>query len=798
MIRNYFKVAMRNIMRQKFYSGLNIMGLSIGIAACLLIVLYLRFELSYDTFHTDIDRIYQVDLHGKIAGQEIFTATTCSPMAQALENEVPEVEMATRLLSDNGYVMRYGERAFTENSIMYADSNFFRFFSFPLLEGDAANALREPRSLVMTEEMAQKYFGSEPAVGKTIQMDESYTVTGVVANVPKNSHFRFDFLISSASLPLMSNGIWLNNNLYTYLKLRPNTGIEAFPTHFAGFVSKYIGPEVEQFMGITLAKFEEQGGEFGYYLTPMKDIHLSSTTRDQFEEGGNLSYLYIFGAIAGFIILIACINFMNLSTAKSAGRAKEVGLRKTLGSYRSHLILQFLTESLIYTFTATLLAYLMVWQALPGFNYISGKELSAAFLLEPSFLAISLLLIVLVGVLAGSYPAFYLTSFQVSEVLKGKVRDGMKGGAIRSTLVVVQFGISIFLIICTGVIYSQLQFFQNRNMGLDKNQVIVVQNTGYLEANRDAFREALEQKSAVVAASYTTNVVPGVNNTTIFRTPGSTTDHISGRYYADYAHQEALGFELVDGRYFSKEMASDSLAGVINEAAAREFGYAKAVGEEFIDFDGNGQERRIRIIGVIKDFNFESMKTEVRPLIIQLGTTANQMLVRYQGEPQQALASIEQTWKEIAPNQPFDYQFLDQSFDALFRSEQRMGYVFTVFTGLAIFIACLGLVGLSAFTAEKRTKEIGVRKVMGASNTSVLVMLNREFTRLVLIAFVISVPFAWWVMDQWLADFAFRISMNVWIFVGAGVFTFLVALLTVSWQSYKAAVSNPVKALKYE
>lgn len=797
MLSNYLKVAFRNILKQKFYSAINILGLSIGIASCLLIVLYINFELGYDKFHTDADRIYRVDLHGKIAGQEINTATTCGPLAGALESEVPEVAMATRLQQDNGYVIRYGDKVFTENNITYADSNFFEFFSFKLLKGDLKTALKEPNSIVVTEDMAQKYFGDAEPLGQVLELDKAFKVTGVVENPPFDSHFRFDFLFSASTANWLNSGVWLNNNLYTYFKLKPNTTTDNFPEHFNAFVEKYVGPDIEKFMGISLDAMKEQGGEYGYYLTKLTDIHLNSNSRDQIEASGEKSYIYIFMAVAGFILLIACINFMNLSTAKSAGRAKEVGLRKTLGSFRSHLIFQFLTESTIFAVVATLLAYFIVWQALPGFNYISGKQLTANLLLSPSFLLSALGIIILVGILAGSYPAFYLTSFNVSEVLKGKVRDGMKGGAIRSTLVVLQFSISIFLIICTGVIYHQLQYFQNRNMGIDRQNVLIINNTGYLENNREAFREALKKESNIVDASYTTNVVPGVNNTTLFRKPGSDTDHLMGRYYADYSHMNVLGFEMAAGRFFSEDFPSDSTSAVINEAAAKEFAWDNAVGEEFITFD-NDNETKIKIVGIIKDFNFESLRTDIRPLIIQLGTRSNQMMLRYQGDAQNAIATAEKNWKEIAPNQPFDYVFLDQSFDALFRSEQRMGYIFSIFTGLAIFIASLGLIGLSAFTAERRTKEIGVRKVMGASNTSVLIMLNKEFTRLIVVSFILAAPFSWWMMTKWLADFSYRTSIDPWIFVMAGLSTFIIAWLTVSWQSYKAARANPVVSLKSE
>lgn len=799
MLKNYFKIALRNILKQKFYSFINVAGLSIGIASCLLIILYVNHELSYDRFHKDADRIYRVDLHGKIANQEIFTATTCAPMAQALENEVPEVENATRILQDDQYVMRYNDKVFTEDNIIYADSNFFDFFSFPLVEGQAKTALSRPRNIVLTEEMAEKYFGNISALGKMIAIgDEAHQVTAVVETPPYNSHFRFDFLISASTLDFLNNGIWLNNNLYTYFKLQENASIDNIQEKLDGLVEKYIGPEMEQFMGVSLAQMREQGGTYGYYLTKMTDIHLRSDSRDQMEPSGEMVYIYIFITIAGFIILIACINFMNLSTARSASRAKEVGLRKTLGSVRSNLIIQFLIESLLFSLVATLLAYLIVYQVLPLFNFITGKPLSTDLIVSPAFVGLGLLIIVLVGILAGSYPAFYLTSFDVVDVLKGKVREGMKGGKIRSILVVLQFSISIFLFICTGIIYHQLQYFSDKNLGMDKNNVVILNNAGLLDQSRKAFKNSLEQESNIAAASYTTNVVPGINNTTLFRKPGSASDHMMGRYYADNDHRDVLDFKIKSGRFFSKEFPSDSSAAVINEAAAREFGWKEPVGEEFITFRDNGMEQRVKIIGVVKDFNYESLKSQIRPLIMQFTPEADKMMIRYKGGPQEAIATIKKHWETVGPDEPFEYEFLDQSFDSLFRAEQRIGYIFSLFTGLAIFIACLGLMGLSAFTAEKRTKEISIRKILGASDGSVLVMLNKEFTRLVLFSFIVAAPVAWWIMEKWLQDFAFRIAIAPWIFIAAGILTLVIAWITVSWQSYKAAISNPVDSLKSE
>ena len=800
MFQNYFKLAVRNIGKHKFFSAINILGMSVGITACLLLLLYVVDELSYDGFHANADRIYQVGLHAKIGEQDINTANTCPPMAETLVKEVPGVEQATRIASFWGApTLKYGDKVFTEEKIFHADSNFFNFFSYKLLEGDPNTALQEPNTLVLTESMANKYFGAEPAVGKlmTVGGTQTYTVTGVTADAPTNSHFNYKVLLSAASAEQLQRTIWLNNFMYTYFTLDENTSIEAVEAKFPALIEKYVGPEVERFMGVTMEQMDAQGGEYGYFTTPLTDIHLRAVTRDGLQPGGNITYVYFFGGIGVFIILIACINFMNLSTARSAGRAKEVGLRKTLGSLRVQMIRQFLAESTLYSFIAVVVALVLCYLLLPHFNLLAGKQLGMEVFARPWFILAILVLVVFVGVVAGSYPAFYLTSFSAVDVLKGKVRAGMKSKGVRSTLVVLQFALSIFLIIFTAVVYQQIEFMQQRNLGIDKHNVLVIPNAGRLGDNKLAFKNSVEQHTGIVASSYTNNSFPGVNNTTVFKAAGSEQDHIMGVYYADYDHQKVMKFELKEGRYFSPEFPSDSTAILLNEAAVREFDYENPLEEEVI-FNDEGDRKNLRIIGVFKDFNFETLKTKIRPLAIRLSKESFQLMVRYDGSPSEAVASVEKIWKQQAPGEPFDYSFLDERFDELFRSEQRMGQLFTVFSGLAIFIACLGLFALAAFMAEQRTKEIGIRKAMGASTAGLTMMLSKEFTKLVIIAFVPAAVIAWFVVDSWLNSFAYRIDINPLIFVASGFVATAIAWFTVSFQSIKAAASNPVNSLRYE
>jgi putative ABC transport system permease protein len=799
MFKNYFKVALRNILKHKFFSAINIFGMTVGIASCLFIILYIADEFSYDRMHVKADRIYQVGLHGKIAGQDIKTASTCPPMAGALANEFPEVESSLRLSPSFGKpAVKYADKSFTEEFVIYTDSNFFDFFSFKLIEGKADDVLREPNTLVLTESMAKKYFGDEPAMGKILVVgtdNRSFKVTGIAADCPSNSHFKFNILISGSSREDFKSSVWLNNYLYTYFLLKPNTRVDGVNAKYETLVDKYVGPEVEKFMGMSIKEMKKQGGEYGYFSTPITDIHLHSVTRDNLQAGGNMMYIYFFGGIGVFILVIACINFMNLSTARSAGRAKEVGLRKTLGSLRGEMIRQFLSESIIYSAVAVGCALVLCYTLLPQFNLLSGKSLEMSMLATPPFIMILIILIVFVGLIAGSYPAFYLTSFNAVEVLKGKVRAGMRSKGVRSFLVVFQFAISIFLIIFTTVVYQQISLMQEKNTGMDKDNILVIQNTGRLGTNKDAFKNALGQQTGVLKVSYTNNTFPGVNNTTVFKAVGSEQDHIMGQYYADYDHQEVMKFEMKDGRFFSKEFGSDSTAVVINEAAVKEFGFTNAVGEQLFFAPTN---ETLTIVGVMKDFNFESFKEQVRPLSIRLTKNDNTLLVRYTGNAQQVVQSVETLWKQNASNEPFEYTFLDQEFDNLFRAEQRMGVIFSIFSGLAIFIASLGLFALAAFTSEQRTKEIGIRKAMGATVFSLALLLSKEFTKLVLFAFLPAALMGWYVSNEWLNGFVYRTEVSLWIIVGSGAVAIAISWLTVSYQSIKAAATNPVTALRYE
>ena len=805
MLKNYFTIALRNIRKQVFYSTINIAGLAVAVAACLFVLLYVTDELRYDRFHAKADVIYRIGLHGKIAGQEIFTASSCPPLAQALVSEIPGIEEATRISRRDNVVVKSGEKAFSEKRVLTADSNFFQFFSFKLLAGDPATALKDPHSIVLTPALAAKYFKGHNPLGKLLTIgnqNKTMKVTGIAEAPPQHSHIQFNAIIStSTEKEYYSNPIWLNNGLYTYFRKADNASIEAIANQLNGVTDKHIAREIEQFMGVSVENFRANGNEYGYVPYALTDTHLHSKWRDDMEPTGNVAYVYVFAGVGAFILLIACINFMNLSTARSAGRAKEVGLRKTMGSVRSQMVAQFLSESMMYALIAVVLAIGAAFSLLPQFNLLAGKEILFSDLWTPTFMIGVGVLVLFIGVLAGSYPAFYLTAFNPAEVLKGKVRAGLKSKGVRSALVVFQFALSIVLIICTIVGYQQIEFLQSRNVGMDKHNVLIVSNTGRLATNQEPFKNGLLEVKEIEKVSFTNNVFPGVNNTTAFRSASDRKDHVMGTYYADTDHAAVMKFEIKEGRYFSEDFKSDTAAVILNEAAVRELGWLRPLDEKLIVFDGDNnapKEVPMNVIGVVKDFNFESFKLNVRPMVLRLTKTSNNLLVRYTGKPDVAIAAAEKLWKQYAPGDPFEYAFLDQNFDELFKEEQRLSKLFLVFTGLAILIACLGLFALASFTAEQRTKEIGIRKAMGASVSSITALLSKEFTLLVVISIVLAVAPAYLMVKYWLNQFAYRIDVSATVFLLSGLAALVIAWLTVLYQSLKAAMVKPVNSLRYE
>ena len=803
MLKNFFTIGIRYLLKQKFYSFINIFGLTIGMAASIFVVIFIADELSYDQFNEKADRLYRVNLHGKLSGLEADVTSTPPPMALAMMNEIPEVEYALRIWNWDNTVVKYEDKAFTEDKLFHTDSTFFNVFSYRLLKGNPETALKEPNSVLINESIATKYFGEDDPIGKIITIgndDLALKVTGVLENPPSNSHLHYNFVTSLHTFEELANSTeWLNNNLHTYFTTYEGINLENIQAKLNEFVPKYVGPGIQKFMGVSLEQFLAQDGRYGYSIIPVTDIHLKSGYQFEFEPTGDMKYIYIFSAIGLFIIIIAAINFMNLSTARSAGRAREVGLRKTFGSIKSQLIVQFMVESFLYTFVALVLAILLVMLFLPDFNLLAGKNLSYDVLLNPEILLGIISITLLISFLSGSYPAFYLTNFNISHVFKGSISRGMKSGKIRGLLVVIQFAISIFLLISTAIVYQQLRYTQNKNLGFNKENVIVIYNADRLKGNREALKQALMSQAGIISASFSNHVIPGTNTTTIFRKSETEEDHILSIYYADYEHMQAMGYELKNGRYFSRDFPSDSSAVVINEATARQLNWQNPLQQDLISFNQDIPEK-LKVVGILRDFNFESLRENIRPMVIRLtSTTGNNLSVRFKSEdPKQAIGLIEKEWKKISYNEPFEYEFLDEKFNALYRSEQRMGTLFGTFTIIAIIIACMGLLGLSSFTAEQKTKEIGIRKALGASGFNIVFLLNKEFTRFVLLAFFLAVVPTYLFIDQWLQGFAYRIDIDLIIFVIGGLITFLIALFTVSYQAVKASMLNPTVSLRYE
>ncbi len=805
MLRNFFKVAFRNMVKNKVFATINLLGLTTGITACLFIALYVVDELTYDQFYPEAENIYRLQLHGKLGDQEIHTVTTNNVLGTTMVEKIPGVMQSTRLNDFSGeWTFRKGDLVYSEENILTADSTYFKVFEHPFIEGSPKGALSGPHKMVITEKLAEKYFPGESSVGKTLTLGDErteYLITGVIENVPHNTQLRFDALLSIESFGWMNNleQAWFNNSYVSFVKLAPGTDIDQVVSTLKPIVDENISPLLKEFMGKTIEEMEKEGQIYRYYAIPMLDVHLRSDVGDEFQPQGDIDNVYILIAIGVFILIIACINFMNLSTAKSAGRAKEVGLRKTMGSTKERLVGQFLSESVLYAVLSTIVALAFVSILMPYFNNIAGKELGLISLLQPWIIAGIAGIIILIGILAGTYPAFYLTSFQVTETLKGKLRSGMRSGNVRSFLVTFQFWISILLVICTSFVYQQIRFLRDRSLGFDKEKVIMVQNMQRIGVNAEVFQNKLNSLSGVEATSFSNNVLPGTNNTTIFREEGKDDDHILGTYFIDEDYQSTLGLELVEGRFFSKDFPTDTAAVLINEAAVREFGFESPLENRIMSFN-DGYPKSMQVIGVLKDFNFESIKLNVRPLILMLdkNDVNGVMYVRYSGDPSQVIDELEASWDLLAQGDPVEFSFLDQQFDSLFNEEQRLGRIFTIFTALGILIACLGLFGLASFMAEQRRKEIGVRKVLGASVWNIIGNMTFDFIKLVVIAYLLAIFPAWYITKTWLADFPVHIDMSIWIFVLGGVIAIAIAWITVGYQSYQAARANPVKSLRYE
>ncbi|MCO5950393.1 ABC transporter permease [Mucilaginibacter flavidus] len=810
MIRNYLRSALRNIKRHPFISFINIFGLTVGLTCCLLILAYIINERSYDKFNKNANDIYRVTrtFYTAPGVENLHLSSVAPPFGPLLQTAFSDIKKITRVLPTGTTALKYKDKLFSEKGAAFADENFFTFFNVPIVKGDSKRGLSDPYSIMLSEAMAKKYFGDEDPLNKGIKLDNNghdFKVTGVYQSFPANSHMHPEILMSFNTLK--DNAIYGekglqsdfgNNSFYTFLLFPKDYNVARVAGQLPDFLDKYV-----HLQGMPGNLKTHQVTKLS--LQKLTDIHLRSHLDDEYEENGDINRVYIFSAIALFILLIACINYMNLSTARSALRAKEIGIRKVIGAERKEIIIQFLSESVLITFMALVLAAILTAVVIPFVNNMSAQHLSIRSLLHRNVLLPILLLPFFIGIISGIYPAVFMSSFLPVKVLKGIVKAGGGGISFRKVLVVLQFSISIILIVATTVVFQQLQYIQTKALGFNKNHILTLDYVNSLGRQFESFKNDLKKNASIKDVGRSSRIPSGRllddQNASLIEGGSLQAVKIDLKYLAtDYGFIPTFGMQMASGRNFSKEFSTDTNNFVINEEAVKQFGWKN---ENAIGRDLQYGNTKGKIIGVVKDFHFESLHQKIIPLLFSMPSPQNndfhKMSIKIDGNnPRAAIQVIQDTWRKYLPETPFDFTFLDEKFGQLYNSEQQQGSLFTIFSCIAIFIACLGLFGLSAFTITQRIKEIGVRKVLGASVPQIVRELSKDFLLLVLIASVIALPIAWYSMHQWLLDFAFRISIAWWVLVMAGVLAVIIAFATISFQSIKAALMNPVKSLRSE
>ncbi len=794
MFKNYLKIAWRNLWKDKEYSILNIFGLTVGITCSLFLIFYVLDELSYDRYNEKAERIYRVVSHIQEPEREMKTANTQYPLGPVLQKDIPEVEQAVRLVGVEEVSYEVGENKFLENEIYYADKNLFDLFTFPFIEGLPAKALVEPNSIVLTASMAVKYFGKENVVGQSLKNSrgELFQVTGVIADVPNNSHFTAEAFISSSTLPEDFSNFWGQfGNYYTYVLLKPNTDAKGFEAKMLPLYDAYMA-EI----------FEQYNVKIKYKAQPITDIHLHSELTEEPSETGSMSYIYIFSVVALLMLIIASINYMNLTTARAAGRAKEIGIRKVVGSYRSQLIKQFLLESLMIASISTVLSIVLTLLLTPYFNDISGKELASESILQPSVLLILSGIVVLVGLLGGSYPALYLTSTNPISVLKGKLAKASTNNVLRKVLVTAQFSISMIMLICTWVVYNQLHYMKDKDLGFNKEQVVSIKidrmenRTGQMRI----FKNEVLKNADVLSASIA-EATPGTpTNISLFvvETKDGTIDKGIDFYGIDEDYFETLGIKLTKGRNFSLSNPADTLSSVIvNETLVKNLGWEEPIGKKIV-FPSD-VDTELSVIGVIKDFNQKSLYNPIEPLIFVYNPNASGLQAKIGSASISAtIAKMEASWKDLFPNAPFQYNFLDQEFNSQYSADQKRGQIFTAFSALTILISCLGLLSLVAFTTQQRRKEISIRKVVGAKVSNIVFLIAKSFMALIGFACLLAFPIAYLFMYKWLQVFPYKTELKISTFLFSAMIIVIITLLTVGFHTIKSAMANPIKSLRAE
>jgi putative ABC transport system permease protein len=805
MLKNLLKHSVRSFKRQRAYIIINIFGLSIGIACSLLIALFVINEASYDRFNVKKDRIFRVILNGKIGGQEITGAFTPAVMGPTLPKEFPEVEDFLRMDGHGPTVVEYEKQIFTDKDIVEADSSFFNFFSIPVLKGDMKNLLNSPHKVVLSESMAKKIFGNENPIDKLIKIGNDsvrYVVTGVMGDIPENSHFRASMLSSFLTNPRSKEQVWLNNSFSLYLLLKPNSSAATVDTKFKDLIVKYVGPEVQKYLGTTVEEFIKKGNKYRFFLQKLTDIHLDNTIQGGFKAPGDPKYLVIFGSIAILIVVIAAINFMNLATAQASRRAKEVGIKKIGGSTKGMLITQFLSESLILSFISLIFAIIFIKLSLPYFNNLLGTRLTLDLFSGWYKLPALLVFTVVVGIMSGSYPAFFLSSFNPYEVLKGTVKNSTSNGRLRRVLVVFQFAVSILLIVGTLIMNRQIKYMLNKDVGFNKEQLIVIERADVLGKKLKSFKENVKRIPGVVNISSSTAIPGRTNNNNGYMIEGRKDEtYLMTTSWVDYDFLSTYGMTLLSGRSFNESFSTDKQACILNESAVKNFTITD-LEKTRIQKPGEKGPENISIIGVVKNFNYESLRNPIQPYILLLQDenypwgyiSVRLMASNYSS----TINEIEKTWKEYASNAPLQYYFLDADFEKMYSQEKQNAKMAVIFAVLAIFIASLGLFGLTSYTVEQRTKEIGVRKAMGSSIAGIYIEISKEIVVLVSISALIAWPVIYYYAGRWLENFYYKINLGAFSFIAGLTIALGIAIITISYRVIKAARVNPAQSLKYE
>ncbi len=803
MFKNYYKVAWRHIMKEKFYSFINIAGLGVGIACCMLIGLYIQYELSYDQYNENLGSTYRVlqsfrsldEANTGIPAEDEYQVWGCAPLGPSLDSDFPEVDLVTQLTSPNDWLFRYEDKIFSESNVLFADSNIFKVFSWEMLSGNREKALDNPNTIVLTESMAKKYFGENDALGKLITVDQnlSFEVTGVMEDVPHNSHFTFEALVSMGTFRQFRPSIfdsWGYVDFYTYFILNEAANIDDLTNRTSAFEEKYTK--------------DSEHSKYDIAFEPLANAYLNSKAARQPGPTGNETNLYIFSLVGLFILAVACINFINLSTARSVERAKEVGIRKVVGARKQALIYQFLSEFFLLSLFAGILSISLVVLFMPILQDITAKPITYDPLLTIEFGCIFATTLLTIGLLSGIYPAFLLSAFRPIAILKGKFKSSIQGITLRKSLVTIQFILTIILLVGTAAVFMQLKYLKNRDLGFDQEQMLII-DFGFnrqVQLSLPVLKESFKSNANVISTT-ASRAVPGDflpnAGTTIENSDGIMTNYTPRIYEIDTDFIADYKIEVVAGRSFSNEYASDSMeALIINETAARLWGYsnpAEVVGKKFDQWGKMGE-----VIGVVKDFNYQSLHTKIEPLSLRYEPRSmSKLSVRIQSQDiSNTITDLEEKWKELIPHYPFNYRFLDTSFNNLYQSDARFGQLFSGFAILAIFIACLGLFGLTTYTTTQRTKEIGIRKVLGASVSAIVLLLSKDFSKLLLLAFIIAIPASWYAIKSWLNSFAYKVNIGSDIYILSAIAVTSIALFTMSWQSIKAALQNPVNSLKNE